>query len=43
MGSPFTLQTPARRPAPGIAAIYQHLAAYPHLTVAENIFMGTRW
>ena len=22
----------------GIAAIYQHLAAYPHLTVAENIF-----
>lgn len=24
----------------GIAAIYQHLAAYPHLTVAENIFMG---
>ena len=23
----------------GIAAIYQHLAAYPHLTVAENIFM----
>ena len=24
----------------GIAAIYQHLAAYPDLTVAENIFMG---
>lgn len=24
----------------GIAAIYQHLAAYPHLSVAENIFMG---
>ena len=23
----------------GIAAIYQHLAAYPHLTVAENIFI----
>ena len=23
----------------GIAAIYQHLAAYPHLSVAENIFM----
>ena len=24
----------------GIAAIYQHLAIYPDLTVAENIFMG---
>ncbi len=24
----------------GIAAIYQHATAYPHLTVAENIFMG---
>ncbi|MBQ4156995.1 MAG: sugar ABC transporter ATP-binding protein [Clostridia bacterium] len=24
----------------GVAAIYQHLAAYPDLTVAENIFMG---
>lgn len=24
----------------GIAAIYQHVTAYPHLTVAENIFMG---
>ena len=24
----------------GIAAIYQHLAAYPDLSVAENIFMG---
>ncbi len=24
----------------GIAAIYQHLAAYPDLTVAENIYMG---
>ena len=24
----------------GIAAIYQHLALYPDLTVAENIFMG---
>ena len=23
-----------------IAAIYQHVTAYPHLTVAENIFMG---
>ena len=28
---------PARH---GIAAIYQHLAIYPDLTVAENIFMG---
>ena len=24
----------------GIAAIYQHVTAYPHLTVAENIFTG---
>ena len=24
----------------GIAAIYQHVTAYPHLTVAENIFIG---
>ena len=24
----------------GIAAIYQHVTAYPHLTVAENMFMG---
>ena len=24
----------------GIAAIYQHVTAYPHLSVAENIFMG---
>ena len=30
----------------GIAAIYQHVTAYPHLTVAENIFVGhmkKRW
>ena len=24
----------------GIAAIYQHVTSYPHLTVAENSFMG---
>ena len=24
----------------GIAAIYQHVTAYPHLTVTENIYMG---
>ena len=24
----------------GIAAVYQHPTSYPHLTVAENIFMG---
>ncbi len=24
----------------GIAAVYQHATSYPHLTVAENIFMG---
>lgn len=24
----------------GIAAIYQHVTAYPHLSVAENIFVG---
>lgn len=26
--------------AAGIAAIYQHVTSYPHLTVTENIFMG---
>ncbi len=26
--------------AAGIAAVYQHPTSYPHLTVAENIFMG---
>lgn len=26
--------------AVGIAAIYQHVTSYPHLTVTENIFMG---
>ena len=24
----------------GIAAIYQHVTSYPHLTVSENVFMG---
>ena len=24
----------------GIAAIYQHVTSYPHLTVTENVFMG---
>lgn len=24
----------------GVAAIYQHVTSYPHLTVTENIFMG---
>jgi rhamnose transport system ATP-binding protein len=39
-GSEIAMHDPLVAQKHGIAAIYQHLAAYPHLTVAENIFMG---
>ena len=39
-GKPVVMHTPLVAQQLGIAAIYQHLAAYPHLSVAENIFMG---
>lgn len=39
-GTPVTFRNPREAYAAGIAAIYQHVTSYPHLTVAENIFMG---
>lgn len=39
-GKKVEFNNPREAAHAGIAAIYQHLAAYPHLTVAENIFMG---
>ncbi len=39
-GQPVVMHDPLVAQRHGIAAIYQHLAAYPDLTVAENIFMG---
>jgi len=39
-GQPVRMTDPLVARRLGIAAIYQHLAAYPHLSVAENIFMG---
>lgn len=39
-GKPIKMHDPLYAARHGIAAIYQHLAAYPDLTVAENIFMG---
>jgi rhamnose transport system ATP-binding protein len=36
-GRPVTMASPATSRALGIAAIYQHPALFPHLTVAENI------
>ena len=39
-GQPVQMTNPLVAQQHGIAAIYQHLAAYPDLTVAENIFMG---
>jgi rhamnose transport system ATP-binding protein len=39
-GTPITFRNPRETQQAGIAAIYQHVTAYPHLTVAENIFMG---
>ncbi len=39
-GIPVNFQNPRDTRKYGIAAIYQHVTAYPDLTVAENIFMG---
>lgn len=38
-GEPLTVTDPLVARRHGIAAIHQHLAAFPHLSVAENIFM----
>jgi len=39
-GKPVHFKNTREAQKAGIAAIYQHVTAYPHLTVAENIFMG---
>ena len=39
-GEPVHFKTTRDAQKAGIAAIYQHVTAYPHLTVAENIFTG---
>lgn len=39
-GKKVDFKGPKDAQAVGIAAIYQHVTAYPDLTVAENIFMG---
>ena len=39
-GKPVRFRNTREAQHAGIAAIYQHVTAYPHLTVAENIFMG---
>ena len=39
-GKKIEFKTPIDASKVGIAAIYQHVTNYPHLTVAENIFMG---
>jgi ribose transport system ATP-binding protein len=39
-GEPVFNPTPSSMIARGVAVIYQELAQAPHLTVAENIFMG---
>ncbi len=39
-GNPTVFHNPRETRHAGIAAIYQHVTAYPDLTVAENIFMG---
>ncbi len=39
-GKKANIRTPMDAQKAGIAAIYQHVTSYPHLTVAENIFMG---
>ncbi|MBU9724674.1 sugar ABC transporter ATP-binding protein [Diplocloster modestus] len=39
-GSKVHFKGPKDAQKAGIAAIYQHVTAYPHLTVAENIFIG---
>lgn len=39
-GKQVKFKNPLDAQEAGIAAIYQHVTAYPHLTVTENIFMG---
>jgi len=39
-GKPVNFKGPKDAQKVGIAAIYQHVTSYPHLTVTENIFMG---
>jgi rhamnose transport system ATP-binding protein len=39
-GKEIDFKNPKEAQAAGIAAIYQHVTAYPHLSVTENIFMG---
>ncbi len=39
-GNQVVFKTPLDAQKAGIAAIYQHVTSYPHLSVAENIFMG---
>lgn len=39
-GKPVQFKSTRDAQKAGIAAIYQHVTAYPHLSVAENIFMG---
>ena len=39
-GKKLSFKSPREAKALGIAAIYQHVASYPHLSVTENIFMG---
>ncbi|MGI5290101.1 sugar ABC transporter ATP-binding protein [Nonomuraea polychroma] len=39
-GQPVTTPTPAHMRAAGVQAVYQELSLLPHLSVAENLFMG---
>lgn len=39
-GEPVSFHNPVIAQQYGIAAIYQHVTSYPHLSVTENIFMG---
>jgi rhamnose transport system ATP-binding protein len=39
-GEAVTAPTPAAMRAAGVQAVYQELSLLPHLTVAENLFMG---
>jgi ribose transport system ATP-binding protein len=39
-GQPVTNPTPAALRAAGVQAVYQELSLLPHLSVAENLFMG---
>jgi rhamnose transport system ATP-binding protein len=39
-GESVSFNNPREATSKGIAAIYQHVTSYPHLTVLENIFIG---